>query len=66
MARPFDVQVNSKTRRQQEDSRRMAFRRAIESREDERRLTDMLSDFPDSTLWQGVALKDWQSAQPAH
>ncbi|PVZ10492.1 MULTISPECIES: PA3496 family putative envelope integrity protein [unclassified Pseudomonas] len=66
MARSFDVQVNSKTRRQQEDARRMAFRRAIECREDERRLNDLLSDFPDSALWQGVALKDWQSAQPAH
>lgn len=66
MTRSFDGQVNSKTRRQQEDARRMAFRRAIESREDERRLLDEISDYPDSALWQAAAMVGWQNVQPAY
>ncbi|MBD1550271.1 PA3496 family putative envelope integrity protein [Pseudomonas typographi] len=46
MARSFEGQGNRKTRKQQEDTRRMALRRAIERREDERRLLAQLSDFP--------------------
>jgi hypothetical protein len=37
----------SKTRRQQEDQRRMAYRRAIEDFTEERRLQLELSDYPD-------------------
>ncbi len=37
----------SKTRRQQEDQRRMAYRRAIEDLTEQRRLQAELADFPD-------------------
>jgi hypothetical protein len=55
-----DSQQNStaKTRRQQEDQRRMAFRRAIESYSEERRLNQELAgygadDMP-ANFWQAV------------
>jgi len=44
-----------KTRRQHEDQRRMAFRRAIETYSEERRLNQELSDYLDAAsghVWQ--------------
>lgn len=52
---------SSKTRRQQEDQRRMEFRRAIESHCDQRRLSAEISDFPD-LYWQSAMSADLQSA----
>ncbi|WP_426142478.1 PA3496 family putative envelope integrity protein [Pseudomonas sp. DWP3-1-2] len=56
MARHHDDSNSTvKTRRQQEDQRRMAFRRAIESYSEERKLNQALSDFDDSmsgNFWQ--------------
>lgn len=54
-----DSQQNStaKTRRQQEDQRRMAFRRAIESYSEERRLNQELAGYDDDmsrNFWQAV------------
>ncbi|MFF7707309.1 PA3496 family putative envelope integrity protein [Pseudomonas sp. NPDC007930] len=66
MARSFEGPATSKTRRQQEDARRMAFRRAIECREDERRLLSEISDYPDAALWQAPAMPGWQNAQPGY
>lgn len=62
MARHYDDSPNSvtKTRRQQEDLRRMKFRRAIESYSEARRLNQELSDYLDSAT---NAL--WQAAKPA-
>lgn len=62
MPRHYDdsqQQTNSsvKTRRQHEDQRRMAFRRAIETYSEERRLNQGLSDYLDaasSHLWQAA------------
>ena len=61
---------STKTRRQQEDQRRMAFRRAIESHSEERRLNQELSDYLDGAsahFWQGVSASEGghQSARPA-
>lgn len=66
MARYEDGTEHStaKTRKHQEDQRRMAFRRAIESYSDERRLSQEISDFPDLMLWQAAAAGDRRSAQP--
>jgi hypothetical protein len=47
----------AKTRRQQEDQRRMAFRRAIESYSEERRLSQELAGYDtdvSSHFWQAV------------
>lgn len=56
MARHHDDSNSTvKTRRQQEDQRRMEFRRAIESYSEERKLNQALSDFDDSisgNFWQ--------------
>lgn len=66
MTRYEDGTVNtSKTRKQHEEQRRMAFRRAIESYSDERRLNQEIADYPDLMLWQGAAGAP-QSAQPTH
>jgi len=59
-----------KTRRQQEDQRRMAFRRAIESYSEERRLNQELSDYIDAAsanFWQSANAVEAgrQSARPA-
>ncbi|MCF5708810.1 hypothetical protein GIV19_16110 [Pseudomonas syringae] len=59
MARHYDDLPNStvKTRRQQEDQRRMEFRRAIESYCEARQLNQDLCDYMDSvtgTVWQTV------------
>ena len=58
----------SKTRRQQEDQRRMAFRRAIEDHDNQRQLTLETADYPDLTAinyWQAASASDRRSAQPA-
>lgn len=48
MARPYEDSNSAvKTRRQQEDQRRMAFRRAIEDRCEERQLLQSISDYPE-------------------
>ncbi len=56
---------SAKTRKQQEDQRRMAFRRAIESYSDERRLNQEIADYPDLMLWRAPAGGARQSVQPA-
>jgi hypothetical protein len=58
MPRHYDDSQNSsvKTRRQQEDQRRMAFRRAIETRFEDRRLTLEYDDYLE------VAGNFWQSS----
>jgi len=64
MARQYeDSNSTVKTRRQQEDQRRMAFRRAIEDRCEQRQLLQSITDYPE-LHWQApvVALR---SAQPA-
>ena len=60
MPRHYDDSQQSstvKTRRQQEDQRRMAFRRAIESYSEERRLNQELGDF------EGISAHVWQAAK---
>ena len=48
MAQPYEERNSAvKTRRQQEDQRRMAFRRAIEDRCQERQLLQSISDYPE-------------------
>lgn len=54
----------SKTRRQQEDQRRMEFRRAIESHCEQRRLLAEISDYSDLNYWQLAPTGDLQSARP--
>lgn len=54
--------TSTKTRRQQEDQRRMAFRRAIEDRCDQRQLLQSISDYPE-LHWQ-APLAAQRSAQP--
>ncbi|WP_256665072.1 hypothetical protein [Pseudomonas sp. SLFW] len=74
MPRHYDdsqQQSNSaKTRRQQEDQRRMAFRRAIETRSEDRRLTLEFDDYLDAdsaSFWQSASVSEGarQSARPA-
>lgn len=63
MAQPYEERNSAaKTRRQQEDQRRMAFRRAIEDRCDQRQLLQSISDYPE-LHWQ-VPLAAQRSAQP--
>ncbi|PTC27203.1 hypothetical protein C9382_18510 [Pseudomonas aylmerensis] len=63
MARPYEDSNSSvKTRRQQEDQRRMAFRRAIEDRCDERQLQQSITDYPE-LHWQ-APLAAQRNAQP--
>ncbi|WP_407313780.1 PA3496 family putative envelope integrity protein [Pseudomonas sp. nanlin1] len=69
MARYFDGSqqaVNSKTRRQLEDQRRMEFRRAIESYSEQRRLLQEITDYPEHQHWQVATAPGQRSAQPAH
>ncbi|MCU1748098.1 PA3496 family putative envelope integrity protein [Pseudomonas sp. 6D_7.1_Bac1] len=56
-----------KTRRQQEDQRRMAFRRAIEDRCEHRQLLAEIGEYPDLELnyWQAKPAASRRSAQPA-
>ncbi|AVE06250.1 PA3496 family putative envelope integrity protein [Pseudomonas sp. R11F] len=58
-----DSNSTVKTRRQQEDQRRMAFRRAIEDRCEERQLLQSFSDYPE-LHWQAPVAAQ-RSAQPA-
>ncbi|MFJ4144193.1 PA3496 family putative envelope integrity protein [Pseudomonas sp. NPDC089734] len=60
MARHYDDLPNStvKTRRQQEDQRRMEFRRAIESYCEARQLNQDLCDYID-----GMTGNHWQASQ---
>jgi hypothetical protein len=63
MARSYEGPGSSKTRRQEEDARRMAFRRAIESRTDERRLLAEIVDFPELHTLQVAAMTTGRSVQ---
>lgn len=63
MARQYEDSSTVKTRRQQEDQRRMAFRRAIEDRCEERQLLKSISDYPE-LHWQAPRLAQ-RSVQPA-
>ena len=64
MTRPYeDSNSTVKTRRQQEDQRRMAFRRAIEDRCEERQLLQSISDYPE-LHWQAPVAAP-RNAQPA-
>lgn len=72
MARHYDDLPNStvKTRRQQEDQRRMEFRRAIESYSEARQLNQELCDYMEgihSAVWQTIKLPavDRRSARQA-
>lgn len=73
MARHYDDLQHSsvKTRRQQEDQRRMEFRRAIESYSEERRLNQKLSDYldldslPDQHWQVSPSSSDRRNARPA-
>ena len=62
MARQYEDSSTVKTRRQQEDQRRMAFRRAIEDRCEERQLLKSISDYPE-LHWQAPAAAQ-RSVQP--
>jgi hypothetical protein len=57
----------AKTRRQQEDQRRMEFRRAIEDRCERRQLLAEIGDFADPELnyWQAKPATSRRNAQPA-
>jgi hypothetical protein len=62
MARHYDDSQQSstvKTRRQQEDQRRMEFRRAIESYSEARRLNQELCDYEER-----VSERFWQAIKP--
>lgn len=69
MAQSYEERNSAvKTRRQQEDQRRMEFRRAIEHRCEQRRLLAEIGDFPDSpelNYWQAAPAISRRSAQPA-
>ena len=68
MAQPYEERSSAvKTRRQQEDQRRMAFRRAIEDRTDQRQLRLETADYPDLNglnYWHTAPATDRRSAQP--
>jgi len=66
MARSYEASTNSKTRRQEEDARRMAFRRAIESRIEERRLLADTLDYPELYAWKAGIMGNAQSVQPSY
>ncbi|NMY94549.1 PA3496 family putative envelope integrity protein [Pseudomonas proteolytica] len=64
MARHYEDSTSTvKTRRQQEDQRRMAFRRAIEDHCEQRQLLQSISDYPE-LHWQAPAAVQ-RSVQPA-
>jgi len=52
--------TSAKTRRQQEDQRRMAFRRAIETRFEDRRLSLEYDDYlqAGASFWQSVSASE--------
>ena len=69
MARPLESNSAVKNRRQQEDQRRMAFRRAIEDHTDQRQLQLQTSDYPELSrfnCWPASSANDRRSAQPAY
>lgn len=69
MARPCEGNSAVKTRRQQEDQRRMAFRRAIEDHTDQRQLQLQTSDYPELSrlnFWPVSSASDRRSVQPAY
>ena len=69
MAQPYEERNSAaKTRRQQEDQRRMEFRRAIEDRFELRQLQSAISDFPEDielNYWQAAPAVSRRNAQPA-
>ncbi|MGG2022510.1 PA3496 family putative envelope integrity protein [Pseudomonas sp. S8] len=69
MAQPYEERNSAaKTRRQQEDQRRMEFRRAIEDRFELRQLQSEISDFPEDielNYWQAAPAVSRRIAQPA-
>ena len=69
MAQSYEERNSAvKTRRQQEDQRRMAFRRAIEDHTSQRQLRLETADYPDLNginYWQAVPASDRRSARPA-
>ena len=69
MAQSYEERNSAvKTRRQQEDQRRMAFRRAIEDHTDQRQLRLETADYPDLNginYWQAAPASDRRSARPA-
>jgi hypothetical protein len=68
MAMPYEERNSAvKTRRQQEDQRRMEFRRAIEDRCERRQLLAEIGDFPDElelNFWQATPAISRRNAQP--
>ncbi|UVK93693.1 hypothetical protein LOY49_26425 [Pseudomonas atacamensis] len=66
MAQPYEERNSAaKTRRQQEDQRRMEFRRAIEDRFELRQLQAEIGDFPEITYWQATPAASRRNAQPS-
>ena len=69
MALPYEERNSAvKTRRQQEDQRRMEFRRAIEDRCERRQLLAEIGDFPEDpelNFWQVASTASRRNAQPA-
>ena len=69
MAQPYEERNSAaKTRRQQDDQRRMEFRRAIEDRVEQRQLLAEIGDFPDDlrlNYWQAAPAVSRRNAQPA-
>ncbi|MCY7263165.1 MULTISPECIES: PA3496 family putative envelope integrity protein [Pseudomonas] len=69
MARPYEDSNSAvKTRRQQEDQRRMEFRRAIEHRFELRQLQQQINDYPELeavNYWQAAPAASRRSVQPA-
>ncbi|MFI8338248.1 MULTISPECIES: PA3496 family putative envelope integrity protein [Pseudomonas] len=69
MAQSYEERNSAvKTRRQQEDQRRMAFRRAIEDHTSQRQLRLETADYPDLNginYWQAAPASDRRSARPA-
>ncbi|MCP2223862.1 hypothetical protein OKW12_005180 [Pseudomonas silensiensis] len=67
MAQPYEERNSAvKTRRQQEDQRRMEFRRAIEDRCERRQLLAEIGDFSDLELnyWQAAPATSRRNVQP--
>ncbi|MGO2452876.1 hypothetical protein SAMN04490203_0046 [Pseudomonas taetrolens] len=68
MAQSYEERNSAvKTRRQQEDQRRMAFRRAIEDHTSQRQLRLETADYPDLNginYWQAAPASDRRSARP--
>ena len=65
MTQPYEERNSAaKTRRQQEDQRRMEIRRAIEDRFELRQLQAEIGDFPEVTHWQAAPAASRRNAQP--